>query len=91
MQMRLCNSPGYASASPGVKFINVPRAAFTLVDPKSAKKIDNLTVFYTLYGSSRAKAACRKLVKLTPGRSHSQHWYVTLTVEVTKFLKCRKF
>jgi len=30
---------------PGVDFINILCAAFTLVDPKSVKKIDNLTVF----------------------------------------------
>ncbi len=32
--------------SPGVNFINILYTAFTLVDPKSAKKINNLTVFY---------------------------------------------
>ena len=35
-------------------------------DPKSAKKLLNLTVFIALLGSARIKAACRTLVKLTP-------------------------
>ncbi len=35
----------------GVNFTNVLSAAFTLVDPKSVKMIDNLTVFFTLLGS----------------------------------------
>jgi hypothetical protein len=36
----------------GVNFINVLRAAFTLVDPESIKKIENLTVFFTLLESA---------------------------------------
>ncbi len=35
----------HAAYRPGVDFINVLRTAFTLVDPKSVKKNDNLTVF----------------------------------------------
>jgi hypothetical protein len=38
-----------------------------LVDPKSVKKIENLTVFLTLLGSARVKAVCRRLMKLTAG------------------------
>jgi len=34
--------------SPGVNFINVLRAAFTLVDPESAKRTDNLSVFFII-------------------------------------------
>jgi len=52
---------------PGVNFINVLRTAFMLVDSKSAKKIDNLTVFFTLLGPACIKAVHRTLVKLTPG------------------------
>ena len=52
---------------PGFDFINVLREAFTLVDPKSVKKIDNLTVFFTLLGSLRVKAVRRTLMKLSPG------------------------
>jgi len=43
--------------SPGVNCINVLQAAFTHADPESAKKIDNLTVFFALLGSAHAKAA----------------------------------
>ena len=52
--------------SAGVNFTNVLRAAFTRADPKSAKKLLNLTVFFALLGSLRGKAARRTLVKLTP-------------------------
>jgi len=38
-----------------------------LADPESAKKIDNLTVFFVLLGSALVKAACRMFMKLTPG------------------------
>ncbi len=50
----------------GVNFINILRTAFPLVDPKSVKKIDNLTVFFTLLGSARLKAVRRTLMKLSP-------------------------
>jgi len=53
---------------PGVNFINIQRTAFTLVDPKSVKKIDdNLTVFLTLLGSASIKVVCRTMMKLSPG------------------------
>jgi len=55
--------------TPGVNFINVQQAAFTIADPKSAKKTDNLTVCFALSGSAKVKAAHRKLMKLTLGRS----------------------
>ena len=35
-------------------------------DPKSAKKLLNLTVFFALSGSAGVKAARRMLVKLSP-------------------------
>ena len=50
----------------GVNFTNVLQAAFALVDPKSAKKLLNLTVFFALLGFERVKAARRTLVKLNP-------------------------
>ena len=50
----------------GVNFTNVLWAAFTPADPKSAKKLLNLTVFFALLGSACVKAARRMLVKLTP-------------------------
>jgi len=52
----------------GVNFINVLLEAFRLEDPKSAKKTDNLTVFFALLGSASIKAASRTLMKLTPDR-----------------------
>ncbi len=51
----------------GVNFINIIQAAFARADPKSAKKTDNLTVFFAISGSTHAKAARRMLIKLTPG------------------------
>ncbi len=51
----------------GVNFSNVLRTAFTLADPKSAKKTVKLSVFFALSGSARVKAAHRMLMKLTPG------------------------
>ena len=51
---------------PGVNFINVLRAAFTLADPESTKKTVKLCSFFPLLGSAGVKAACRTLVKLTP-------------------------
>jgi len=36
-------------------------------DSKSAKKTDNLSVFFAPLGSVRVKAAHKMLVKLTPG------------------------
>jgi hypothetical protein len=50
----------------GVVFINVLREAFAHSDLKSAKKPDNLTVFFALLGSASVEAACRTLMKLTP-------------------------
>jgi len=49
----------------GLIFINVLRTAFTLADPKSVKKIDHLTVFFTFLWSASVKAVCRMLIKLS--------------------------
>jgi len=38
-----------------------------LTDPKSAKKTEELTVFFELSGSASVKAALKMLVKLTQG------------------------
>jgi len=38
-----------------VNFINIQQAAYAHADPKSVKKTDNLTVFFALSGSMRAK------------------------------------
>jgi len=52
--------------TPGVNFIKIPRAAFALADLKSAKKTENLTVFFVILGSGRVKASRRTLMKVTP-------------------------
>jgi len=49
----------------GVNFINVLQAAFTWIDLKSAKKNDDLTVFYGGLGPACTMAACKMLMKLT--------------------------
>ena len=51
----------------GVNFTNVLQVAFTPADTKRAKKLLDLTVFFALLGSGSVKAACRMLMKLTPG------------------------
>jgi len=49
----------------GVNFINVLRAAFERADHESAKKTDNLIVFFVLLGSVCLKAACKiKLINV---------------------------
>jgi hypothetical protein len=65
------------SIQSGVSFTNILEEAYKLIDPKSVKKIDNLTVFFTLLGSVRKKAACRTLMKLTPARTtiRSQNFF----------------
>jgi len=55
--------------TPGLNFINVLHTAFTLVDPKSVKKIDNLIVIFTLLGSVSVKAVRITLMKLSPDLS----------------------
>ncbi len=52
----------------GVNFIKVLPTAFTLVDPKSVKKIQlSHQYLFTLSGCARVKAVCRTLMKLSPG------------------------
>jgi len=52
---------------PDVNFISILRAAFALKDPKSIKKIDNLTVFLCFW-DLRVKAARKTMVKSTPDK-----------------------
>ena len=54
-------------SNPWVKFTNILRAAFTLADPESAKKLLDLNVYLALLVSARVKVARRMLMKLTPG------------------------
>jgi len=53
----------------GVNFTNILRAAFTLVDHKTKSKKIQLShqYLFTLSGSRGTKAACRTMMKLTPG------------------------
>jgi hypothetical protein len=51
----------------GVKFTNILCTAFTLVDPESIEKIENLKVFFTLLRSACLKSGRRTLMKLSPG------------------------
>jgi len=54
-----------------VNFTKVLRGAFTGEDPKSAKDIDDLTVFLRFWHqqSARVKASHEMLVRSTPGGS----------------------
>jgi len=54
-------------STPGVNFKNILQAAFAQTNLKSAKKTDNLTVFFALLGSACLKADHTMLMKLTPG------------------------
>jgi hypothetical protein len=51
-------------------------AAFTGADPKSAKKTDNLTVFFVLLGSACVKARRKMMVTLTPCDKENMHFVV---------------
>jgi len=51
----------------GVNFIKVLQAAFTRVDSKSTKKTSSHQCLFALMGPTHVKAACKMLVKLTPG------------------------
>jgi len=55
----------------GVNFSNVLQAAFTCIDPKSAKKTFDLTTFFALLGSALAKGVHRMLMKLKLGFNFS--------------------
>jgi len=63
--------------TPRVHFINILRAAFTHIDPESAKKSVNWTVIFAPLGSAHVKAARRMLMKLTPGLVTK--WCILLT------------
>jgi len=56
-QRHLRRSLKLLPTSSGVNFINILRPAFTHVDIKSVKKIDNLAAIFTHLGSLRVKAA----------------------------------
>ncbi len=57
----------------GVNFTNILGAAFTLVDPKSVKKIKlSHQCLFKLLGSTGIKAVRRTLMKLSPDEKESQ-------------------
>jgi len=50
-----------------LNFTNILSVVFMFyVDPESVKKIDKLTIFFTLLESARIKADRRMLMKLSP-------------------------
>ncbi len=49
----------------GVNFTNIFCTSSTPADPKSAKKTNNMTVFFVLLGSAGIKDARKMMVKLT--------------------------
>ncbi len=71
--------------TPGVNFINVLQTAFMSADLKSAKKTDNLTVFFALSGSAHKEAAHKMLMKLTPDDHKITHYKL-----IQKFLTDKK-
>jgi len=50
-----------------VNLINILRAASAWADLESAKEIVKLSVFFTLLGSARIQATCKRLMKLPSG------------------------
>ncbi len=55
----------YIFCSTGVNFNNVLRAAFMPVAPLSVRTQSSCQYLFTLLGSTRAKAALKRLMKLT--------------------------
>jgi len=73
---------------PGVNFNNVPQAASTHADPKSAKKtVMLLSICLALLGSAGVKAALRTLMKLTPGNSRCAFAVTGSSLMKTTWLK----
>ena len=70
------------SLSPGDNFNNIIRAVFTTQDPKNTKKTNKLSSFFALLGSSKAKAARKMMVKLTPGGDFCMRVKRTIVFEV---------
>ncbi len=61
-------SDNYSSwKCPGVNFTNILLAAFLCADPKSAKRHWWPNCLFALLGSAQSKAACKTLIKFTPG------------------------
>ena len=61
----------YQSKS-GVNFINTFTSSFYTCRSQKCKKLLDLTVFFVLLGPVSVRAACKMLMKLTPGFRHHQ-------------------
>jgi len=67
---------GLQGSLPGNNFINVLRAAFSRVDPKSAKMWQySQQCCFTLLGLMSVKAVSKMLMKLTPGQQFQRLQY----------------
>jgi len=67
------------SLFPGVNFINILRAAFTLVDPESVKNTVKSSVSFHAFGIYEHKS-CRILMKLSPCAKNDDSLKVVPTV-----------
>ena len=61
-----------------VNFIDMFTRIFYAHRSLKCKKLFDLTVFFALLGSASVKAACKMLVKLTPGGARGGNWSWTL-------------
>ena len=62
-----CPCAGEIRTRTGANFINVFTHSYYESRSQKSKKLLNLTVYVALLGSTRVKAACKMIVKLTPG------------------------
>ena len=79
------NNTAYLSS--GVNFINVLTSYFYARRSQKRKKLLNLTVFFALLGSARVKAACRMMVKLTPGVNTTKLFLLNIKLGHLHFLQ----
>jgi len=79
----------HRTALAGVNFTNVLRAAFTLKDPKSAKKTVKLSSFFALLGSALVKAARKHVDEIDPRPRHMSIADI-FTTRPAKRVRCGK-
>ncbi len=82
-----CNYVQQLISIPGVNFINILRAAFGHVDPKSVKRYWGFDWILTLSGSTCVKAVLRMLMKLSPGVCWCQTFHFSLSHSLMIFGK----
>ncbi len=70
------------SASSGVNFINILFIAYWRADPKSVKIQSSCQYLFVLLGSVHLKAACKMLMKSTPGAWHGGGSSMTLQKKI---------